>query len=185
MSTPLLAVAYALVAALLLNVWIATKWRTAFKVGLVVVVSLLYVGTYIGIREIEGRPTEEPLPESFRLLWAKIDEPNKVTGAAGHIYLWVQKLDVTDSIAGGPRAHRLPYRLDLAEEVEDALTRMEGGTPLNGRMTRGMIDPDAEVEAPEQQATSEGDSDISGPDDDRIFVEFVELPRTSLPPKTL
>ncbi len=34
-----------------------------------------------------------------------------------------------------------PYRVDLAENVEDALEKMEGGNQVNGRLTRGLIKP--------------------------------------------
>jgi len=183
-SSPLLALAYAIVAALILNIWVATKWSTSFKVSLVFLVSILYVGTYFGLREIQGWPTQDPMPDSFRLLWAKIDEPDKATKSDGQIYLWVQQLDLIGQVDGEPRAYKLSYRVDLAENVADALAKIEGGNKLNGKMTRGLLKPESEVEpGPESLALDEGESGIDGFSDDRILLEFTELPRTPLPPK--
>ena len=182
MSTPLLAFSYALLAALLLNIWIATKWSTAFKVSLVLITTLLYIGTYIGLREIQGWPTTDPLPDSFRLLWARIDEPDKQSGKEGTIYLWVQKLDVADRLTGEPRAYSLPYRLDLAEDVQSAMNKTEEGVLLNGRMTRGLLkenDSDMQPSSPETQ----GDADETSIGGVRVLLEFSEVPRTRLPAK--
>ena len=124
------------------------------------------------------------MPDSFRLLWAKIDEPDKATKSQGQIYLWVQQLDPTGQVNGEPRAYKLPYRIDLAENVEDALEKMEGGNKLNGKRTRGLLKPEPEMELQQESlALDEGDSDIEGLNDDRILLEFTELPRTPLPPK--
>ena len=125
MSSQLLAIAYAIIAALTLNIWLSTRWSTGFKVCLIVLVSGLYVGTYFGLSEIQGWPTKNPTPDSFRLLWANIDEPDKGANSDGQIYLWVRQLDLNGQIDGEPRGHKLPYRVDLAENVEDALEKME------------------------------------------------------------
>ncbi len=181
-STPLLALSYALLAALVLNIWIATKWSTAFKISLVLIMTLLYIGTYLGLREIQGWPTTDPMPDSFRLLWAKIDEPDKQSGSEGNIYMWVQNIDAAERLTGEPRAYKLPYRLDLAEKVQSAMNKSEEGAILNGKMTRGMIkEQKEELKAEEQIA--EGDSDPTGPADGRILLEFTEVPRTQLPAK--
>jgi hypothetical protein len=186
MSVPILAIAYVLVAALLLNLWLATRWHTGIKLALIAVVTLLYLGTYSGLREIQGWPSEDPLPQSFRLLWAKIDEPNKSRGTEGQIYLWVQELDPGLGIAGEPRAYRLPFRLDLAEQVEQAMNSTEAGAQMNGRMTRAPINP-MEDEDPlaASQAVDAAGADPIGTGDRRLILEFSKMPRTALPPKAV
>ncbi len=182
MAVPLLAIAYVLVAALILNVWIATGWRTGVKVSLVLLVTLLYVSTYVGLREIQGLPAEGEPPERFRLLWAKIEEPDKASRSVGHIYLWVQALDMAQSVVGEPRAYKLPWRLDLAEAVEKATNDAEAGALINGRLTREPIAPAeaGEVAATRQQHREGSETTAGGL---RIQLEFTELPRTPLPAK--
>lgn len=187
MSIQLLALSYALVAALLLNIWIATRWSTGFKVTIILLTTSLYVGTYLGLTEMQGWPTTDPMPESFRLLWAKIDEPEKTTASEGRIYLWVQELDVAERITGQPRAYSLPFEPDLAEEVEAALNKVEEGALLNGRMTRGLLKEESgdENQQANQQVMDEGDSDATGLGDGRILLEFTEMPKTPLPAKAI
>ena len=189
MSTPLLALSYALVAALLLNIWIATRWSTAFKISLILLTACLYVGTYLGLREMQGWPTTDPMPDAarFRLLWAKIEEPDKSSGSEGRIYLWIQKLDVADRLVGQPRAYSLPFRPDLAEEVEAAINKVGEGALLNGRMTRGLLkerSPD-DLHIRDLSMIDDGDSEATGLRDDRILLEFTEMPRSPLPAKSI
>lgn len=175
MSVTLLVCAYAVAAALLLNVWVATRWPTVVKIVLVVLVTLLYVGSYLGLRDIQGWPSAEPLPDTFRLLWAKIEEPDKAAGSEGQIYLWVRKLDAAQRAVGEPRAYRLAWSLPLAEKVAEALRRTEAGEPLNGSATRQPI-----KEAGEEK---EDDSVVTGLDEGPLQLEFSALPRTLLPAK--
>jgi len=182
-STQLLAIAYAIIAALTLNIWLSTKWSTGFKVSLIVLVSGLYVGTYISLGKIQGWPTTNPVPDSFRLVWAKIDEPDKGANSPGQIYLWLRQLDLNGQVDGEPRGYKLPYRIGLAENIEDALEKMEGGNRVNGRRTRGLIKPESEKPEFESQLAEGNESELSGFSDDRILLEFTELPRTPLPPK--
>jgi hypothetical protein len=186
MSAIFLAIGFTLVAAILLNIWIATKWSTAFKASLVLLAGLMYVGTYMGLKEIQGWPATEPLPESFRLLWAKIDEPDKRINSDGQIYLWLQSVDVADRISGEPRAFKLPFHIELAEQIEDAINKLEGGAILNGRRTRGLLKQDVEMDLQSKpQLLAEQDSQAIGLADRRILIEFTELPKTALPAKAL
>ena len=50
----LLALAYVAVAALLLNLNVTSAWSAPVKAAAIAVVSLLYGGTYLGIRTLEG-----------------------------------------------------------------------------------------------------------------------------------
>jgi hypothetical protein len=184
MPLTILALAYSLVAALVLNIWITSRWSVHFKVSLVALVAVLYVGTYFGIREIQGWPTTNPMPDSFELIWAKIDEPDKALGTEGQIYLWVRKLDVANRVSGEPRAYKLAYELSLAEEVERAINQTEDGVLLNGKMTRGILKAEEKNKEPgERKADGEGDSDVTGLSDDQIHLEFTELPMNKLPAK--
>ena len=62
--------------------------------------------------------------------------------------------------------------------------KMEGGNPVNGRLTRGLIKPESEEDpASDSPAMEGGESDAKGFSDNRIILEFTEMPRTPLPPK--
>ena len=185
MSVALLAIAYAAIAALLLNLWLSTSWPLAIKIVLVVLVSALYIGSYFGLREIQGWPTAEPLPDSFRLLWAHIEEPDKPLDSDGQIYLWVRKLDSLQRVTGEPRAYRLPWSLALAEKVARALERKEAGELLNGTLTRQPIREKDEQARDEANPQLSDNSDVSpnGLEGGPVQLEFSELPRASLPPK--
>ncbi len=182
--TILLAQAYAIVAALLLNLGLASAWSARVKAGVVVLVSLFYGATYLGIRAIEGWPTGVPLPGDFRLHWISIDEPDKTTGSDGAIYFWVRSLDEARLPVGEPRSHFVPYDQETADAAREALERMEGGKPLNGQMTMRMIDPS---EGEPEEASTLGDSsqgnDSHGPEERMIF-EFLDVPPPTLPAKS-
>lgn len=180
MTDILLAIAYTLVAALLLNVWISTKWHTGVKVLLIAIVAVFYIGTYIGIRDIRGWPTEESVPNSFRLLWAKIDEPNKKEKTKGRIYLWVQKLNDEQILISEPRAHQLPYTIKLAEKIQKAMKKTEAGAELNGTMSQ-LSD---QTQMREEAATEDLDRGFKIiKEEDELVLEFTEQLRAALPPK--
>jgi hypothetical protein len=179
MTSVLLAIAYALLAALLLNIWISSEWRTSFKLALIAIVGLFYVGTYIGIRDIKGWATEEQVPRSFRLVWAKTEEPDKRTGTQGQIYLWVQALSDSGIIESEPRAYKLPYSIKLAEEVQGALNETKKGVEVDGA-TAQEVDG---IKSDEQQATSDRRKNLSYVEEKGIILEFKNRPRGKLPSK--
>ncbi len=172
--------AYVLVAALVLNLWLRTSWSISFKIGAVVLATGLYAGTWFGMKEIQGWPVREPLPKSFRLHWATIDEPDKVQAGDGWIYLWVQPLDPNGQVTGKPRAHQLPFSPEVAEQVQEALADMEGGQAMEGFMTRGAINPTTD----DNQATGEPASAPGDNPEEGLHLEFRKPPRTRLPPKS-
>lgn len=181
--TVLLALAYAAVAALLLNLGLASAWDPRVKAGVILVVSLLYGGTYLGIRSLEGWPTAEPTPEDFRLHWIAVDEPDKKNGAEGAIYFWLRELDEADRPVGEPRAHVLPFDEETAGAAREALEMLQDGKRLNGRITLGLIDP-AEDELDDSPAPRDpaGQGQLTTAEE-RLLFEFREVPPPDLPPK--
>ena len=181
MTVPILALAFALIAALVLNVWLRTNWSIGFKVWTVVLTSALYVGTYYGLREMQGWPIQDPLPERFRLAWAMIEEPDKAIQREGWIYVWLRPLDPTGEPYGKPRAHQLPFNNDTASQVQEAIAAIEGGKPMNGYLSRGSITPSEETEAP-VGGVSSGPAPTAEPEDG-LEIEFRSAPRPALPMK--
>ena len=105
-SIIVLSIAYAAVAALLLNLNLATRYAGWIKGASVVLVTGLYVGSWSGLNGLMGWATPAVLPEEFRVMWIAMDEPDKKTRESGHIYFWVRELDEAGLPIGAPRARR-------------------------------------------------------------------------------
>lgn len=181
-----LTLGYVAVAALLLNVAVSSRWSTVFKVSAIVLVSTFYFVSYFAWRSITGMPSTEALPEDFRVLWVSIDEPNKRSAENGGIYIWLRKLDEdTQMPVSEPRAFRLPYSVELAEDIELALRQLEEGKQLNGRRSRQqVVSPEEQDDLSKKkpaQITGESGSQTPGVNDFRIV--FREIPLPDLPPK--
>ena len=181
----ILTLAYVGVAALLLNLNLggAMRFGWSVKLGAIVLVTGLYVAAWVGHNGLLGWPTSERMPEDFRLHWVTVTEPDKVTGADGSIFFWVRILDEAGLPHGDPRAYRVPWDEETAEAAQAALEQLEGGQPLNGRMSRQAIDPDAEI-TPEEGRDYAGDDGASGVGERPQF-EFVRVLPPTLPAKPL
>jgi hypothetical protein len=180
-SALVLTIAYVAVAALLLNMNLATRYSAPVKTLAVVLVSLLYFGTWHGVRGLMGWPTAEPMPAEFRVLWISIDEPDKVNALPGSIDYWVRALDSAGLASGSPRAHRLAWSEEEAEAAEEALERMEEGEVLDARRTRmplAVVD-----ESPVFQEEEWGNRISVGEEAPRSMFEFMAVERPSLPTK--
>lgn len=163
LTVVVLTLAYVGVAALLLNLSLgaAIRFGWSIKLGAIFAVTALYVAAWVGHNGLMGWPTSERMPEDFRLHWVTVNEPDKVTGADGSIFFWVRELDEAGLPQGDPRAYRVPWDEETAEAAEAALELLQGGKPLNGRMSRQAIDPDADM-TPEEGTDYAGDDGASG-----------------------
>ncbi|MBG72389.1 MAG: hypothetical protein CMQ50_05780 [Gammaproteobacteria bacterium] len=176
-----LALAYAVTAALLLNLNLATRLARWIKFTAVVGVSTLYIVTWHGLSDLLGWATREPMPVDFRLHWVVIEEPDKAAGAEGKIYFWIRELDEAGLAEGAPRAYQVPWDEETAEAAEEALEELEGGQLLNGRMSRQIINPDLISPDP----TAQYRQDESGSSGQQSRFEFIRLPPPTLPPKPI
>lgn len=185
--TLVLAAGYVAVAALLLSLNVASRWHVSVKLLAVFVVGALYVATYLGLKHAQGWPSDEPLPDAFRLHWVTVEEPDKRTGNDGVIYFWVgpfQEEGDTRSRGGAPRAYRTGYSAEKAESALAARGRIEAGGQVAGFMTRQLVDP-SEAEIAEGEAReSTGELSLAGEDGD-LLIEFRDIPLPTLPKKAL
>ena len=170
-----LTLAYVAVAALLLNLNLATRWNVFVKAGAIVLVTGLYAVAWHGHKGLLGWATGEPLPDEFRVHWVTIDEPDKTTGGRGAIYFWVRELTVGGLPHGPPRAYRVAWNEVTGEAAEEALERLEEGELLNGRMRPDIATVDG--------GDSGGDAFASSSSGDRPQLEFSRVPPPVLPPK--
>jgi len=155
----LLTLAYVVVTLLLLNVGFRSHWRWQVKFITVFITAAFYIGTWYGLKHLQGWPLDESLPAEFRLISEYIEQPNKRKGTDGAIYLWVTNLAEDDD--SRPRAYRLPYQEALHEDITEATAR--GRPQIGKRVGQGAANQ------PGEQVGS--------------AIKFEDVPRAKLPTK--
>ncbi len=170
LGTSGLIAAYVLIAILLLSVLIYSSWHWLVKVVLIVITSMFYIITYQSYLLVMGWPTEAELPERFRLVATAIQEPDKLTGTPGNIYLWVTDLRSDPSVAK-PRSHQLPYSDVLHKKVISANQKMRKGILQLGQL----LD--------EENAVRVDASDTTRLGLESVKIDFYDLPDPLFPEK--
>ncbi len=146
-----LTAAYALVAALLAYLLLLSRLHWVFK-GLATLATVALIPlTFFGVGELRGLPTDGPIPESFRMLWAQVIEPNPLKGEKGHVFLWLQALDPDNFPLGLPRAYQLPYSEDLKIKVNDAMGKIAQVEDIQGKVDASNALPESTSEALAQE----------------------------------
>ena len=187
MTIPLiLGLSYAAIAALLLNLNLPNtfpkRYSRAIKISAIIVVSLLYAGTYHGSQNLRGWAIQKAPPNPFKLHWAIVEEPDKIKRTDGAIYILGQAMRANGSPTGSPRLYELPFTPELAEEIDEALSKKEDGKPLEARLSYKAANPDSEMEEIKKRDGNKSRPDSAG-DEERLKLEFRELPTPDLPPK--
>ncbi len=178
-----LTLAYAAVAALLLNLNVASAHPRWVKTGAIAVVTGLYAGAWHGTHALLGWPTDETLPERFRLYAIVVDEPDRRRGHAGGIYFWVRNVDEDGIPVGEPRSYVEPWSRELAQVAQNAQEELAGGALLEGSFDGSASDA---VEDGDGQSRGGSDADgplLTEPHEERSRFEFREVKRPELPPK--
>lgn len=129
-----LAGAYALIAALLAGILLSARLHPAIKLVAAAATAGLMTLTYVDIGELRGLPSDGPLPDAFKLHWARVVEPNKLHNEPGHVFLWIEALDKDNYPSGTPRAYQLPYDPELVKKVEVALGKISAGESIGGKV---------------------------------------------------
>ena len=183
MTIPLmLGVAYAVVAALLLNLNLNSSWRREIKIGAILLVTGLYFAAYQGAQDLRGWATPETPPNPFKLHWAIVEEQDKVAKTDGAIYLLAQPIAEYGALLSRPRLYQLPFSPELAQQVDDALNEVDKGKPLDCRLSFKAAKP-GEEKKPQKRDGQKSRPDSEG-DKDRLKLEFRDLPTPDLPPKS-
>ncbi|MBE24678.1 MAG: hypothetical protein CMM33_04600 [Rhodospirillaceae bacterium] len=179
--------AYVVVAVLLLSLNLTSRWKWWVKAAAIVVTGIFFIQAYIQTYALLGWPTDTDLPRHFQVLWAKVEDPNKFTGAEGAIFLWVDELDEFNLPIGVPRSHKLPYTPGLADAVVKITGRIRAGMDVAGI---------AELADDEESTSSRMMKDVTAPEDltggqfqvdvfpDQIqTLQFEDMPPPILPDK--
>lgn len=162
--------AYVLVALLLIAVTLYTSFSWRIKGILVVAVSAFYIITYQSYPPLMGWPTEAELPKRFNLVAIFVQEPDKTTGDAGEIFLWLTDLEKGPA-RNEPRAYRVPFNGDLHAKVVEAGTKMRKGLPQLGELVDENLGPKARP------------TDESRGGQKTVDIEFFDLPDPLFPEK--
>jgi hypothetical protein len=129
-------VAYVAIAVLLLSLNLFSLWRWWVKASAIVISGLFFIGSYLGITSILGWPTQARVPDRFSLVATRTVEPNQATGDAGSIYLWVETLGDNNVPSGVPISYQLGYSNELADVVDQAQARLNGGERVEGSLSQ-------------------------------------------------
>ena len=185
MTIPLgLGLAYAALAALVLVLNLKTAWRREVKFLAIALMTALYFAAYWGGQNLRGWGIAELPPNPFKLHWAIVEEPNKADDTPGAIYILAQKLSPHGALLSAPRLHRLPFSLELAEQIDEAMRAAEDGTPLEATLSFKAKKPDDEELLNRKKRDGETSRPDSVGDQYRLQLDFRELPAPSLPPKS-
>ena len=159
---------YVLVALLLLSINLYSNWSWKIKAFTIIVVSLFYLLSYYSFPPLLGWATRDDLPERFNLVGVYVEEPDKLTGAKGEIFLWV-----TDMEAGPghnePRAYRLPFTAELHAKVVEAGTKLRKNLPQLGEL--------------EEEGPGGRPLDRTQMGQESVNIEFYDLPDPLFPEK--
>jgi hypothetical protein len=127
-----LVASYAVLAVLLLSLNLKSAWHWTIKAAAIALTAGFFVVAFVAIEALLGWPTEAPPPAEFQLHGALVLEPDRSTGSAGAIYLWLSPRDAEGNLSGQPRAHALPYSRALHEQTARALAHLQDGRPVEG-----------------------------------------------------
>lgn len=163
-----LIIVYVLLAALLLLVLVYGRIHSAFKLVLVVLVSVLYHFSYQGWKQVQGWPSQTKLPEHFLLHASVIDEPDQDKGTKGKIFIWASELEGSFP-AAEPRAYIMPYDQEIHSSLEDALRNMRNGV--------------VELGAKKSKEAGKNADYRKGVGEENFILEFTPLPDPALPEK--
>ncbi len=165
-----LLIAFLLLALLLLSLNLYSIWSWPVKASAIVLVSLFYLVCYFSFPPLLGWPTSDKnIPERFHLLAAHVEEPDKIAGTNGAIYLWLSDM-TSGKKSKTPRAYQLPFSNNLHKKVVEAKAKLNKKLPQLGEISES-DNPVAEV----KDSTQGGQISVN--------VEFFDMPDPLFPEK--
>jgi hypothetical protein len=176
-----LALAYVALGAVALSLFLSSRFSAAVKTAIIAALSLFYIVSYIGANELRGWAIQKTPPNPFKLHWAVVEEPDKVNGLDGRIFLLAQALGEYGELRAVPRLYEIPFSAALAQEIAKAKKRIEEGQTVEGNLSYKAAQPKLDDER--ETRRDAGDSRAADGEQERLILEFRDLPRPELPPK--
>lgn len=186
-----LSFAYAMVLAAVVGIFVMQRRRAVLGIAAALLSAGLFVVTYFGIGELRGLPSDSPLPPFFKLLWARVIEPNKMADEPGRIFMWVEELDKDNYPVGVPRAYIVPYSNDLVHQVDAALAQIQDGEQVAGTTEQAEEAEDTAERLAEEAARRQQGGPDAGTVGDKVLrmdfegLQFMPLPAPVTPEKPL
>jgi hypothetical protein len=98
---------------------------------MVILTTLFYVLTYNSFKNLLGWPSNDALPDRFRLIAAQIYEPNALISSEGSIFIWITDMDELAGLST-PRSFSLKYNKEVHEKISKAQVNLKNGIPQMG-----------------------------------------------------
>jgi hypothetical protein len=87
--------------------------------------------TYNSFKNLLGWPSNDALPDRFRLIAAQIYEPNALISSEGSIFIWITDMDELAGLST-PRSFSLKYNKEVHEKISKAQVNLKNGIPQMG-----------------------------------------------------
>jgi hypothetical protein len=180
-----IAVAYVLLALLLLSLNLSSRIAWWLKAGAIVITSVFFIEIFFASKNLLGWPAYGGLPPKFQLLWSRVVEPDPKLGSKGSIYLWVEEVDENNVPSGLPRAIRLPYSVKLAERSLKARDEIMAGNPQEGT-SEDMQGEEANSADSRAQKQEQQDGGITSTSTGQVNLDDIlaQIPRVEFRPMT-
>lgn len=122
------------------------KERMWTKLLLTVVMFALCLAAWTSVQSYAGWPSGNPREMKFQVLQVVIDEPNKRTGEAGFIYVWLRSGEIQQDFVldllgykakdNEPFAVRLPYSRDNHKQAQKMKDQLKKGEKVEGKFDK-------------------------------------------------
>ncbi len=177
--------AYVAIGVLLLSMNLTSRWRWWIKATAIVVTGGFFVGSYLAVVSVLGWASPDAPPSRFALLATRVVEPDRITGGAGVIYLWLEELDENNIPSGRPRGYSLSYTRDFADAVSQAQDLLANGEEVEGAVTPRTLEEDRSQPNAVPPADTEGGQFGSPFRPTEHDLVFNNMPPVKLPDKSL
>ena len=124
-------ICYAILAFLLVLFNLRTTFHWIIKSSMIIVTTTFCVLTYDSFKNLIGWPSNDNLPDRFRLVAAQIYEPNALINSEGSIFLWITDMNDLAGLST-PRSYSVRYNKEVHEKISKALVNLKNGVPQMG-----------------------------------------------------
>jgi hypothetical protein len=186
----ILTVAFILLSAIILWFVIGAKGQWSLKAACIAFTLYFSLSLAQSLPKMMGWPSTEKIPNQFEIHWGLVEEPDKITGEAGRIYLWLTSQNEDSSPSwlisfhaaeeDSPRAYSIPYSRDNHEKIDQAVQQIKAGNRVGGGVSEG---EEGKEEGEGKEGEGQGDGDGGGSLSDSPELYFEPLPPPKLPEK--